>query len=72
MTPQLMQAGAEARSRRPPPVPSASGGREASYGRLLREGELDLTHGTILYLDDITVSFDGFKALNALSLDIRA
>jgi urea transport system ATP-binding protein len=67
-----MQAGAEARSRRPPPVPSASGGREASYGRLLREGELDLTHGTILYLDDITVSFDGFKALNALSLDIRA
>jgi len=28
----------------------------------------DTTHGTILYLEDITVSFDGFKALNALTL----
>jgi urea transport system ATP-binding protein len=72
VTPQLMQAGAEARQRRPAPVQSESGGREVSYGRILREGELDLTHGTILYLDDITVSFDGFKALNKLSLDIRA
>jgi urea transport system ATP-binding protein len=34
-----------------------------------REG-LDTSHGAILYLDDITVSFDGFKALNKLSLDI--
>jgi len=31
---------------------------------------LDTTHGTILYLEDITVSFDGFKALNALTLYI--
>ncbi|HEY6641123.1 urea ABC transporter ATP-binding protein UrtD [Povalibacter sp.] len=28
----------------------------------------DTTHGTILYLEDVTVSFDGFKALNALTL----
>ena len=35
-----------------------------------REG-LDTEHGVILYLDDITVSFDGFKALNKLSLDIK-
>jgi urea transport system ATP-binding protein len=28
----------------------------------------DTSHGTILYLEDITVSFDGFKALNALTL----
>jgi urea transport system ATP-binding protein len=34
-----------------------------------RDG-LDTSHGAILYLDDITVSFDGFKALNKLSLDI--
>jgi urea transport system ATP-binding protein len=34
-----------------------------------REG-LDTSHGAILYLDDITVSFDGFKALDKLSLDI--
>jgi urea transport system ATP-binding protein len=31
---------------------------------------LDASHGTILYLEDITVSFDGFKALNALTLYI--
>ena len=29
-------------------------------------------HGLILYLDDVSVSFDGFKALNELSLDIDA
>ena len=34
-----------------------------------REG-LDTTHGAILYLEDITVTFDGFRALNKLSLDI--
>ncbi|WP_019143389.1 urea ABC transporter ATP-binding protein UrtD [Noviherbaspirillum massiliense] len=43
--------------------------RDPSYGRLKTEG-LDTTHGAILYLEDITVSFDGFKALNKLTLDI--
>ena len=28
----------------------------------------DTSHGTILYIEDLTVSFDGFKALNALTL----
>lgn len=32
--------------------------------------ELDLRHGTILYLEGITVSFDGFKAINDLNLYI--
>src|SRR5690606_7160476 len=32
----------------------------------------DASHGTILYLEDITVSFDGFKALNALTLYVDA
>ncbi|MDO8177718.1 MAG: urea ABC transporter ATP-binding protein UrtD [Undibacterium sp.] len=40
-----------------------------NYGRVKTEG-VDTTHGAILYLDDITVSFDGFKALNNLTLDI--
>jgi urea transport system ATP-binding protein len=40
-----------------------------SYGRIKREG-VDTSHGAILYLEDITVSFDGFKALNKLNLDI--
>lgn len=31
-------------------------------------GQLDISHGTILYLEDVSVSFDGFKALNNLSL----
>ena len=35
-------------------------------------GELDLSHGVALYLDDITVSFDGFRALNKLNLTIDA
>jgi urea transport system ATP-binding protein len=35
-------------------------------------GELDLSHGVALYLEDITVSFDGFKALNNLNLSINA
>ncbi|MDB5797979.1 MAG: urtD [Paucimonas sp.] len=45
------------------------GDAATDYGRVKREG-LDTTHGAILYLEDITVSFDGFKALNKLSLDI--
>lgn len=31
---------------------------------------LDLSHGVILYLEDINVSFDGFKAINDLNLYI--
>jgi urea transport system ATP-binding protein len=41
----------------------------ASYGHVVSDS-LDTTHGTILYLDDITVSFDGFRALNELTLNI--
>jgi urea transport system ATP-binding protein len=41
---------------------------------VLEEGiageSLDTTHGPILYLEDVTVSFDGFKALNGLTLYI--
>ncbi len=75
MTPELMQAGARARAaaeQRRRAAKDPSGGRETSYSRVARPGELDIVHGAILYLDDITVSFDGFKALNALSLSISA
>jgi urea transport system ATP-binding protein len=34
--------------------------------------ELDLSHGTILYLEDLSVSFDGFKAIDGLNLYIDA
>ena len=50
---------------------TASGGRAAGFARLAApEGEVDITHGRILYLEDVSVSFDGFKAINKLSLDI--
>ncbi|CAG4907270.1 urea ABC transporter ATP-binding protein UrtD [Paraburkholderia saeva] len=42
----------------------------ASTGRVVTPGEIDVSHGPILYLEDVTVSFDGFRALNALSLSI--
>jgi urea transport system ATP-binding protein len=45
---------------------------DASFGRTMQAGELDLSHGVVLYLEDVTVTFDGFKALNALSLAIDA
>ena len=73
MTPELMEAGARVRQAYVDREHERfSGGRAASYGRVVQPGELDVTHGAILYLDDITVSFDGFKALNALSLSIDA
>ncbi|HET8870231.1 MAG TPA: urea ABC transporter ATP-binding protein UrtD [Aquabacterium sp.] len=72
MTPELMEAGTQALTRHLAQDQHAgeSGGRTASYGRVIEPGQLDVTHGSILYLEDIEVSFDGFKALNKLSLDI--
>ncbi len=43
--------------------------QDVSYSRIRSEG-VDTTHGAILYLEEVSVSFDGFKALNKLSLDI--
>jgi urea transport system ATP-binding protein len=48
---------------------AASSEARQPYGRIKPEG-VDASHGAILYLEDITVSFDGFRALNKLSLDI--
>ena len=42
------------------------------FGRHLLGAGVDISHGPILYLDDITVSFDGFKALNKLTLTVEA
>jgi len=40
-----------------------------SAGRVVN-GALDASHGVILYVEEVTVSFDGFKALNDLTLYI--
>src|ERR1700743_2466070 len=47
-------------------------GGDAGMGHVVTPGEIDISHGTILYLEDVTVSFDGFRALNKLSLSIDA
>ena len=73
MTPDLLEQGArriEARSKKIIEGQTASGGRSAGIGRLVKPDEVDVTHGRILYLEDVSVSFDGFKAINKLSLDI--
>ncbi|MEY2842621.1 MAG: urea transporter ATP-binding protein UrtD [Pseudomonadota bacterium] len=72
MTPDLMEEGTRAlhKAQGLASTGSESGGREAAYGRVLQPDQLDVSHGSILYLDDISVSFDGFKALNKLCLNI--
>ena len=50
----------------------ALGGASSAGGDHIATGGLDLTHGVVLYLEDISVSFEGFKALNKLSLSIDA
>jgi urea transport system ATP-binding protein len=74
MTPELMEEGArrlEQRGLAQAAGMTESGGRAAGFSRIAgAAGEVDSTHGRILYLEDVSVSFDGFKALNKLSLDI--
>ncbi len=48
-----------------------SGDMTSGLGHIVREG-VDVSHGPIIYLDDITVSFDGFRALNKLTLTVEA
>ena len=59
MTPDLMEAGARRLAEHQGRVSHASDDAKVYFGQ-----------GVALYLDEVTVSFDGFKALNALSLAI--
>ena len=74
MTPDLLEEGARRVQAHSTLLSGASntesGGRNASTGRIATPGEVDVTHGRILYLENVSVSFDGFKAINQLSLDI--
>ncbi len=73
MTPDLLEEGArrvEAHALKVDTGKTESGGRAAGFSRIATPGEVDVTHGRILYLEDVSVSFDGFKAINKLSLDI--
>ena len=75
MTPGLLDEGTERRrsqeaARARAAAQTESGGRSAGFARVVKTGEVDVTHGRILYLEDVSVSFDGFKAINQLNLDI--
>ena len=73
MTPDLLEAGAQrlqARAAQQPSGQTASGGHDAGFSRVRTSQEVDVSHGRILYLEDVNVSFDGFKAIKHLSLDI--
>jgi urea transport system ATP-binding protein len=75
MTPELMEQGAKrveahAAALAARTGQTESGGRSAGIGRVVKDREVDTTHGRILYLEGVNVSFDGFKAINNLSLDI--
>ncbi len=73
MTPDLMEEGARRVGAAQAPATlgqTESGGRAAGFSRVAVPGEVDVTHGRILYLEDVHVSFDGFKAINGLNLDI--
>ena len=76
MTPDLLEQGAKRAEEHAAKLAAAqgqteSGGRNAGFGRVAHaSGVVDVTHGRILYLEDVNVSFDGFKAINNLSLDI--
>ncbi len=57
----LMRLSGRSRSSAPPRAGALLTGDPVEMGP-------DGSHGVILYLEDLTVSFDGFKALNALTL----
>jgi urea transport system ATP-binding protein len=73
MSPDLLEAGTQRLRQLDATLDTHSPGqRRAAFGRPARIGEPDFTHGVALYVDEISVTFDRFKALNALSLAITA
>ncbi len=47
-------------------------GDMTGLGHILQPNTIDTTHGDILYIEGLTVRFDGFRAINQLNLYIRA
>ncbi|MBP8310791.1 MAG: urea ABC transporter ATP-binding protein UrtD [Burkholderiaceae bacterium] len=60
----------EAQALRDDIQPGSGEGGSMSGGHVVVPGQIDVSHKVILYLEGVTVSFDGFKALNDLSLSI--
>ncbi|MCW5632986.1 MAG: urea ABC transporter ATP-binding protein UrtD [Rubrivivax sp.] len=76
MTPDLMREGAARRAAYEARMAAlrAAGHRRprGGFGRPLQPLEPVFTQGVALYVEEVTVSFDGFKALDALSLTVDA
>jgi len=75
MTPDLLEEGSKRREAYIARLAAnravgESGGQAASFGHVVTSDVVDTSNGGILYVDDITVSFDGFRALNKLTLNI--
>jgi urea transport system ATP-binding protein len=70
MTPELMEAGAQARAAHEARLSQSRQRGEGGFGRPLQGAEPVFTQGVALFLEDVTVSFDGFRALHALSLQV--
>ncbi|MCX7230605.1 MAG: urea ABC transporter ATP-binding protein UrtD [Burkholderiales bacterium] len=69
MSPPLSSAGSAARSGAADGAARPGEGSSQAFGHLVTPG-VDVSHGPILYLEGVTVSFDGFRALNDLSLTL--
>ena len=69
MSPPLSSAGSAARSGAADGAARPGEGSSQAFGHRVRPG-VDVSHGPILYLEGVTVSFDGFRALNDLSLTL--
>ena len=73
MTPELLKQGAKVYAdhhARKAAQQQLAGDAAANFGRVGSSSRLDVVQGVVLYVDDISVSFDGFKALDNLSLSI--
>jgi urea transport system ATP-binding protein len=60
------------KTRKPDTAPNAREHDErsgASFGHVT-QSDVDTRHGVMLYLEDICVDFDGFRALNRLTMDV--
>jgi urea transport system ATP-binding protein len=69
MSPSLSSAGGAARSSAADGAARPGEGSSQAFGHRVTPG-VDVSHGPILYLEGVTVSFDGFRALNDLSLTL--
>ena len=55
-----------------PDLPITPSGEATGLAHTFTPGAIDVSHGPILYVENVSVSFDGFKALNDLSFALDA